>query len=342
MTEKFTAYPLKFQPIAQERLWGGDLLAPMFRLPKQDKIGEIWTLSDHPSNPSICSNGSLAGQSLTKILSSYPEYYLGEAWTKKANEEQPRFPLLVKFLHANDDLSVQIHPDDAYGLRNENDFGKTEAWYVIHAEPGAKINYGHQFINRAEYDQAVLEGKVKEYLSYVEVLKGDFIFVPSRTLHALLKGTMVIEIQQTSDVTYRVYDWDRVDDQGHSRQLHIEQAGEVMQYEERKAPTPERKVILSTPAIQHEQLVSSDYFTIEKMEFHQESTYQLSLGRAGNPDVIVMIEGEGKLLWPNVEARLSDSVRQEMSLKKGDTLLIPSNVDSYRLEGSFSILRTYY
>lgn len=357
MARQINAYPLTFKPIAQERLWGGNLLPSIFHMKEQENIGEIWTLSDHPTQSSICSNGPLAGESLTSILATYPKEYLGDAWTKKANETHPRFPLLIKFLHANDDLSVQIHPDDAYGIEHEQDFGKTEAWYVLQAEAGAKINYGHHFTNRAEYDQAVQEGRVKEYLSYQEVKEGDFIFVPSRTLHALLKGTMVLEIQQTSDVTYRVYDWDRLDDQGNARQLHIEQAAQVMQYGKGVSPTPEKEIISSSKQILHERLVQSDYFDIEKISLkkislgrtslektslQEEASYDLTLGHTGNPDVIVVIEGDGKLLYKESGASTSTENEHEMLLQQGDTILIPSTIEAYTLKGRFSCLRTFY
>lgn len=146
-------YPLKFQPIAKERIWGGGKLSAMFGLEHTEPIGEIWALSDHPSDPSICLNGPLKGKTLTQIVSTYPDLYLGDSWSKD------RFPILIKFLHAEDDLSVQIHPDDEFAMKHEGDFGKTEAWYVLETEPGAKIIYGHSSNSREEYDHAVKKKK---------------------------------------------------------------------------------------------------------------------------------------------------------------------------------------
>lgn len=157
------------------------------------------------------------------MLELYPEAYLGKS-------PQPRFPLLIKFLEATTDLSVQIHPDNAYAQTHEGDFGKTEAWFVLECDEARQVNYGHKFSNQEEYSQAVREGRVKEFLRYEPISAGSVVFVPSRTMHALLAGTIVVEIQQTSDVTFRVYDWDRLDGNGNSRELHVEKAAAVMQY----------------------------------------------------------------------------------------------------------------
>jgi mannose-6-phosphate isomerase len=337
MGEPIIGYPLKFNPITKERIWGGKKLAQMFDTNLDAPIGEVWTLSDHPSDPSICLNGPLKGKTLSEIISVFPEFYLGKAWSGQ------RFPLLIKFLHAADDLSVQIHPDDEYAKEHEGDFGKTEAWFVLDAEPGAKINYGHHFASREEYYDAVRQGKVKDYLEYREVKKGDFIFVPSRTLHALMKGIMIIEIQQTSDVTYRVYDWDRVDTNGQSRQLHIDKAADVMRYESlKKEQEPLEEIIQEDDRFKHVKWVSSPYFSIEKIDLKQKTSISVAAGNSNTPDVLVVIEGEGEFIYRDSQGNDPASSRS-IPLQHGDTVLIPSNIKQYSLKGdTMSILRTYY
>ncbi len=336
---KHVGYPLLFKPIAQERLWGGNKLSPMFGLGEQGQIGEIWTLSDHPNAPSICANGELEGKTLSEIIQMYPELYLGKPWS------EDRFPLLIKFLHAEQDLSVQIHPDDHYGLKVEGDYGKTEAWYFLDAEADSRVNYGHRFISAAAYYEAIKDKKVKDYLSFYPVKKGDFVFVPSRTLHALLRGTMVVEIQQTSDVTYRVYDWDRVDAEGQSRELHVDKAADVMRYEARTqeaSPFPVPEIIVDSLNVTHQKLITCPYFTIEKLELDGFSSVSLTHGNVENPDILVVLEGEGSLIYRLSDTETTDK-KQVLSLKQGDTLLIPANIEEYFIEGSeLLLLRSYY
>lgn len=338
MKPDFTPYPLRFKPIMKERIWGGRMLPALFGLQTDRPIGEVWTLSDHPSDPSICVNGPLQGKSLSEIIREYPEIYLGTSWSARYKElSGMRFPLLIKFLHAEDDLSVQIHPDDEYALKHENDFGKTEAWYILAAEEEAKIVYGHSFSTREEYFGAIKEKTVPRFLKYLRVRKGDFVFVPAKTLHALLKGTMVIEIQQTSDVTYRVHDWDRVDAEGKSRELHIDKAADVLRYgegEELRTPAPQ--IISQSEGMTHLRLIECPYFMIEKVELNsptkETGVIPFSVERNDNPDIVIVIEGEGELRYEG----------ETISLREGDTILIPRNMKRYEVTGRLSFLRTSY
>lgn len=318
-------YPLKFRPIAKERVWGGDRLAPFFQLDESGKIGEVWTLSGHPHGTSVCVNGPLAGQTLPDIVAQYPGLYLGRT-------DRDCFPLLVKFIHAEQDLSVQIHPDDAYAQKHEGDYGKTEAWYIVEADPGATVHYGHTFPNRTAYEKAVREGTVKDYLRYVEVAADDFIFVPSRTLHAIMGGVMLIEVQQTSDVTYRVYDWDRVDSNGKPRELHTHQAADVLCYEEQTVPD-ERHIVLDTAEAVQEHLIQCAYFTIDKWKLS--ARHAVPLGKKGQPDVLICAQGKGVLTYDGGNA---------LPISQGDTLLIPATLDVYEVvpNDGITLLRAYY
>jgi mannose-6-phosphate isomerase len=247
---------------------------------------------------------------------------------------------MIKFLEAKSDLSVQIHPDDAYALAHENDYGKTEAWYVIDCGDQGNVVYGHRFSDQQHYLEAVRQQTVSDYLTYHTIQKGDLVFVPSRTLHALLAGTMVIEVQQTSDVTYRVYDWDRIGQDGKPRTLHIEKAGEVMTFPGQNAISQEQaqKLIMQQDGIDHQQIASCAYFSLDHLHLTK-SSYSLSLGHEGNPDIIIIAQGEGELIY-------LDAMQQEkvITLRFGVTVLIPSTIHEYRIETSTTLtaLRTYY
>lgn len=316
------------------RIWGGHQLKPWFDVEGPDPIGEYWVLSGHPNGPSIAVNGPLAGLSLVELTERYPDEFLGRS-------PQPRFPLLVKFLEASADLSVQVHPDDAQAQQIEGDFGKTEAWYILQTTADGKVNYGHRFANRTALLEAVAAGRVRAYLDYLPIQRGQLVYVPARTLHALLAGTMVIEVQQTSDITYRVYDWDRLDDQGRSRPLHVAAAADVLTYAmddsayQEPAIVPPQTVHHSDGVL-HERLRTCAYFTIERIEFTGEPTanYTMNLGRTGNPDIVIVIEGHCDLAWSG----------GTLTLNPGSTVLIPASLTAYRLQASSgsSVLRVYY
>lgn len=324
-------YPVKFRPIAMERLWGGHELVEKFGDNFDQPIGEYWVLSGHPNGTSVVSNGALQGTSLVELTEKYPAY-LGQS-------PQQRFPLMIKFLEANSDLSVQIHPDDQYALAHEGDYGKTEAWYVLKAKQNGQVIYGHTFANQSQYLDAVAHGSVKSFLSYQPVQERDLVFVPAHTLHALLAGTQVIEVQQTSDVTYRVYDWDRVDQFGKPRELHVRKAGEVMQYGDVLANEPSYAHSLSDgDGIDHRQLVSCPYFTMDVVNLTL-TEYTLTQGKEGNPDIVIVAFGHGTLTY-----HLSDGTKDALTLAFGDTVLIPSTVSSYVLQTDteLNLIRAYY
>ncbi|MDB5053659.1 MAG: mannose-6-phosphate isomerase [Bacilli bacterium] len=329
-------YPLKFKAIAQERIWGGSRLKRLFEVETNKPIGEYWVLSGYPNATSMISNGTLAGKNLNEIIAEYPQAYLGQS-------KQDRFPLLIKFLEAEDDLSVQIHPNDEYGLKHEGDYGKTEAWYILDSKPGGEIIYGDTFRSREQYLQAVADHNIKPYLVKLPVSADDFVHVPSQTMHALLAGTTLIEIQQTSDVTYRVYDWDRLDSSGKGRELHIEKAADVMLYGSKNAMVEQatdtkRFAIAKTEHVLHEHLVTCPYFSIEKITLSDKS-YEISLGRQGNPDILVIASGEGTLEWTEKEG-----TKPSLAIKNGDTILIPSTISQYSISttSKITLLKTFY
>jgi mannose-6-phosphate isomerase len=329
-------YPLKFTPIVQERIWGGSRLKSLFHVNTDKPIGEYWVLSGYPSAKSVISNGTYVGKTLNDMIAEYPEAYLGVS-------TQERFPLLIKFLEAEDDLSVQIHPNDEYALKHEGDYGKTEAWYILDSKPGGEIIYGDTFKSREQYLQAVEQKNIKPFLERLPVAADDFVHVPSQTMHALLAGTTLIEIQQTSDVTYRVYDWDRLDSSGKSRELHIEKAADVMLYGQANTiqdslTDRSRYTIARTAVVLHEHLVSCPYFTIEKITLSSGS-FASSLGKTGNPDILVVASGSGTLDW-------TDKNGEQVSLiiQNGDAILIPATITDYLIttDQKLNVLKTFY
>ena len=324
-------YPVKFAPVAQPRIWGGDELKAKFGVERPEPTGEYWVLSGHPSAETVAVNGEHAGKTLSELAQEFPEAYLGRS-------PQDRFPLMVKFLEARDDLSVQIHPHDEYASERHGDYGKTEAWYFLDAQQGAKIIHGHSFPNREEYVRAVQDNRIREFLQYREIEKGQLVFVPSQTLHALLAGSILIEIQQTSDITYRVYDWDRLDETGAGRELHVEQAADVMFYGERvlgDGTDLAHYELARGEGLIHEHLLTCPYFVIEKVTLRA-TGYSLELGRKGNPDVLIVAKGEGDLV-------AADS-GEPLCLRFGDAVLIPSTTGAYwlRTETEMELLRVYY
>lgn len=215
-------YPLKFKPIFKERIWGGRKLETMFHknLPAGLNIGESWELSGMEGDESVVENGPLAGKTLNEVLAEYKGELVGEAvYAKYGNH----FPLLIKFLDAQDDLSIQVHPNDKIAKEKHNSYGKTEMWYVVDAEPGAQIVLGfNKPMNPTLLRESILNKTLEEHLNYVPVKKGDAFFIPAGLVHAIGKGIVIAEIQQASDITYRLYDYNRVDKNGNERELHVE------------------------------------------------------------------------------------------------------------------------
>ncbi|PIF05397.1 MAG: mannose-6-phosphate isomerase [Draconibacterium sp.] len=255
-------YPLKFEPIFHEKIWGGNRLKAV--LNKQNAMpfcGESWEISGVEDNITIVKNGFLKGNNLNELIEVYMGDLVGEKVYEKFGTE---FPLLIKFIDAKADLSVQVHPNDKLSAERHNAFGKTEMWYVVDAEKGAKINSGfNQPVTREKYTDYLKTGKLSELLHYDVVEPGDVFFIPAGRVHAIGKGTMVAEIQQTSDVTYRIYDYDRKDKNGNKRELHTELALDAIDYSWQK----EYKTRYTTHPNQSTEIVSCPYFTTNILEF---------------------------------------------------------------------------
>ncbi|MBA7656494.1 putative mannose-6-phosphate isomerase GmuF [subsurface metagenome] len=294
------AYPLKFRPIYKQRIWGGQKLREVFdkEIPPFEKIGESWELADLPDDKSVISNGELAGETLNSAIGKFPKEIMGN------KDFSGPFPLLIKFLDAQDILSVQVHPDLETCRRMGKGEPKTECWYIISAEPGAVIYKGlKEGVTKEQFAEAIEEGNVADMLAKVQVEKGECHFLPAGTAHAIGPGLLIAEIQMPSDTTYRVFDWNRVDEAGKARELHIEEALESIHFD-----ASSDNLSVTTMG----RLVDCEYFRIDKG--HQEKDCEVLLS-PGRMKTLIIISGFGTILGTEGSS---------VEFKAGDTLLIPA------------------
>lgn len=310
------AEPLFMEPVLQEKIWGGTKLRDIYgyNIPSET-TGECWAISAHPDGIATVKNGRFAGTPLSVLFAEHPELF--------GNPEQAQeFPLLTKIIDARDDLSVQVHPDDLYGRAHAGEQGKTECWYIIDAEPGAEIIYGHQAHSRKEFEQLVDRGEWDQLLRRVPVKPGDFFFVPAGTVHAIGKGITILETQQSSNTTYRLYDYDRKDPAGNPRPLHIQESLDVSML-----PHRDPQLDLETVEVKGNRITTylhSDYFSVYKWEVHTELSFH-----AMAPYVLVsVLEGAGKLRAGG----------QTYTIEKGDHFILPNDVESWTLEGELTCI----
>ena len=317
-------YPLRFEPIFKHAIWGGYSLRPMFgQAQPAEPEGEAWVLSDQGDSLSRVVEGPLAGQTLRDLMVAHQQALLGDAPASNG-----RFPLLLKFLEARQPLSVQVHPNDEQARRMEPagaGLGKTEAWVILKSDPGSLLYAGLRHgVGHAEFRQALTTGSLPDVMHAYETSPGDCIFLEAGTIHAIGAGLTLFEVQQTSDITYRLYDWDRVDAKtGKSRQLHIEQAllctnvhgGPCRPVDAQRTPHPSR-----------ERLLTCSYFTLDRIVGDKPFT----VGAAGQCRIVVALEGQ---------ASLHHRGRKHM-LRMGDVLLLPAAVGPCECspEGTATIL----
>ncbi|HUH26439.1 MAG TPA: type I phosphomannose isomerase catalytic subunit, partial [Flavobacterium sp.] len=250
----FESYPLQFQPILKERIWGGSKLQSLGKELPNNTIGESWEISMIDNDVNLVASGSYKDLNLSELINRFPEQILG---TKVYQKYGTQFPLLFKFLDAKTDLSIQLHPNDELAKKRHNSFGKTEMWYIMQADENARIILGFkQDSSSDEYLQHLEKKTLPSVLQEFYVKQGDVFFIETGTIHAIGGGILLAEIQQTSDITYRVYDWDRVDDNGNERELHIDLALEAINYQ-KKNP----KIDYTKNSDQSNQLVDCPFFT---------------------------------------------------------------------------------
>jgi mannose-6-phosphate isomerase len=323
MGEQIKPYPLQFQPEFKERVWGARELERFgFDLP-EGNIGEGWMIGEHPNGTTAVAGGPLSGVRLDKLREK-----LGAAWlgTNGISAKTGRFPLLIKLLDCSDDLSVQVHPNDDYERLGTGELGKTEMWYVLDALPGAKIIYGlREGVDRAALAAAIAEDRIMDSLHEVSVHPGDTFYIPAGTVHALGSGVLVAEIQQNSDTTYRLYDYNRPGLDGKPRELHIEDSLNVISYDGSGASYGTTELASDNAWLQ---IAASPYFTVEKGRVGGE--WKLSTN-ADSFQILIACDGAGTIRWDGGET----------AIKPGDCFLLPANLGAYSLTGSLTALRSY-
>ena len=304
--------PVKLSPAFKDYLWGGTKLKEQYNKKSDlEIVAESWEMSCHKDGESTVITGEFQG----KKLSEYVEALGKDALGKKA-EKFSYFPLLIKFIDAKDNLSIQVHPADEYALRVEGEYGKTEMWYVLEAEKGAYLYYGfNRDITREEFAERIKNNTILEVLNKVNVKKGDVFFIDAGTVHAIGAGLMICEIQQNSNTTYRVYDYDRRDKEGNARPLHIEKAIEVSKL----TKAPELK------ASNDDVLATCEYFTVKKVQVNGDA--KVSVTEESFVSLII-VDGDG------IVALGSD----ELTVTKGDSIFVPAQNGEIALSGNMEVI----
>lgn len=249
-------YPLKFTPILKEKIWGGSKLREfLHKESDQENLGESWEISGVKGDISVVENGILKGKTLNDLLEEYKGEFLGESIYRKFGAE---FPLLIKYIDANTELSVQLHPGDKLAKERHDSFGKTEMWYIMQADKDAEINVGFKkTTSKEDYLEHLEAGKITHLLNFEKVKEGDSVFINTGKVHAIGAGVLLAEIQQTSDITYRIYDWDRKDSKGNSRELHTSQALDAIDFERKE----DFKLNYETSENESSVIARCEYFT---------------------------------------------------------------------------------
>lgn len=320
-------YPLKFEPILKQTLWGGDKIISFKQLnDTRTEVGESWEISAVEGSESIVAEGPDKGMTLTEVLSKYREELLGEANYARFGV---KFPLLVKFIDARQDLSIQVHPSDELAKKRHNSMGKTEMWYVIGADKGAKLRSGFsEQITPKEYKDRVYNNTITEVLQEYDIQPGDVFFLPAGRVHSIGAGAFIAEIQQTSDVTYRIYDFDRKDAKGNARELHTDLAREAINFEVLDDYRTQYDVVENEPI----ELVACPYFTTSLYDMTEEITCDYS--ELDSFVIFVYVEGS---------CTLYDNEKNEVSFKAGETVLMPASTQEVTIvpNGKVKLLETY-
>lgn len=315
-------YPMLLKPAYKDYIWGGKKLETLFHK-KSDKniIAESWEVSCHKDGPCFIANGSYAGMTLARYIMSTSGNILG---TKCSDFEF--FPFLIKLIDAHDNLSVQVHPSDEYALSHEGQYGKTEMWYVVDCDEGSELIYGFEReTSRQEVKKLIQDNRLEEILHKVKVKKGDIFFITSGTIHAIGKGILIAEIQQNSNCTYRVFDYNRPGRDGKPRELHIDKALDVLDY--RKYQTSNTYTVSDFEGYSIQQLPSCRYFSSKLYEI----TDKLTLDATDESfNALLITDGNAELLYNN----------EKLHISKGQSLFIPAGLGKYTISGKCQIINT--
>ncbi len=317
--------PIKFNPLLKSTLWGGNKIIPFKHLDSnQENVGESWEISGVPNNETIVSDGQFKGQKLNDVVATLKDKLVGTANYKRFGNE---FPLLIKFIDARQDLSIQVHPTDEIAKQQGKERGKTEMWYIMDSDADAKLYSGLKMqITPEQYKEMVENDTICDALAQYKVKADDCFFLPAGRIHAIGTGCFLAEIQQTSDVTYRIYDFKRKDKDGNYRQLHTQEASECINYnvekDYRTEYTPKKNEGVN--------LVNCPYFNTAVYDLDEPMT--LDYSELDSFVILIGIKGEGTI---------KDNEGNETSLKVGETILIPATTQSLKVEGTVKFLETY-
>lgn len=309
--------PIKLIPEFKEIIWGGNKLKTDYNKKSDLKnIAESWELTVRPDGMNKICGGEFDGMTMA-------EYIEKNGFGVVTNKEMDRFPLLIKFIDAEDNLSIQVHPDDTYAMAKANSLGKTEMWYIIDAKPGAKLVYGLKpGCNTETLNQAIKNGTVEEQLNFVNVKKGDVFFIPSGLVHAIGAGILLAEIQQNSNITYRVYDYNRLGKDGRPRDLHIEDALNVIV---NRTNEEIEKIRFSTDAKNQSSLASCEFFKVNKFSICTRSEFSTNVESFNS---VLCLDGIGEIEYNG----------EKFPITKGDSYFIPANIGSYYVTGNVEII----
>lgn len=316
---------IKFEPLLKQTIWGGDKILHFKHLNTSiENVGESWEISGVKDSECIVSEGPWKGHSLNQLVGEMKQDLMGKENYERFGDE---FPLLIKFIDAHQDLSIQVHPTDEIARRQGKPRGKTEMWYIMDSEPGAKLFSGlKKQITPEQYEQMVEDGTICDALAQYEVKEGDVFFLPAGRIHAIGSGCFLAEIQQTSDVTYRIYDYKRRDKDGNYRQLHTKEAAECINFNvenDYRTHYVERQN-------QGVTLVQCPYFSTAVYDLDEPMT--LDYSELDSFVVLIVVKGEGKI---------TDNEGNKVSVKAGDTLLVPATTETLSVSGTLKFLETY-
>lgn len=320
-------YPLKFEPILKQTLWGGEKIIPFKHLTEKiTNVGESWEISGVPGNESVVANGEYKGMTLPELVGTFHGELVGEAnYARFGNT----FPLLIKFIDAQQDLSIQVHPSDDLAKKRHNSMGKTEMWYVVDAEKDAKLRSGFsEQITPKEYKERIHNSTITDVLQEYPIHKGDVFFLPAGRIHSIGAGAFIAEIQQTSDVTYRIFDFNRKDANGNTRELHTELAKDAINYEVLDDYRTHYEAVKDEPV----ELVACPYFTTSLYDLTETITCDYS--ELDSFVIFICMDGACKLV---------DNEGNEIALQAGETVLIPATTEDVTIqpEGTVKLLETY-
>lgn len=308
-------YPIKFENLYYEKIWGGrDFENFRDNLPEGD-VGESWDIACHPNGTGIVANGEFKGLSFEELINRFGHDLVGR------KIETEKFPLLIKLINSKENLSVQVHPGDEYAAKYEGDYGKTEAWYVVDAKEGASLIVGTKDCTKEEFEKAIKENNVEDFLNVIKVKKGDAFLINSGLVHAICEGVIIAEIQQNSDVTYRVYDY------GRPREIHVEKALDVINFDLQCENLSDKEIIIHE-GYDSNLLCENEYFGIEKLIIN--SQYN-DVSNLDNCYMFTCVDGEGTIE--------GEGFNEKISL--GDSYLIPATLGEYKIKGDLTVLKSY-